>query len=120
EAGEIEVVVVGHRAVLQQQLDDRSIARAAVGCGDRAAERRPAGRPGPLRHQVTRRAELVDLRREVDRQYGTSSASQRNCISGAAALQTRAYSPTKPGATTSLSLSRVEPKELFRLRSSAN
>ena len=53
-------------------------------------------------------------------QYGTSSASQRNCINGAAARQMRAYSSTKPGATTSLSLSVAQPKKSFRFRSSAN
>ena len=41
-------------------------------------------------------------------------------MNGAAARQMRAYSSRKPGATTSLSLSRVEPKKSFRFKSSAS
>ena len=44
EPGQVQVVVVGYRAVLQQQLCDRRIGRAGHG----AAQRRPAaGTAGP-------------------------------------------------------------------------
>ncbi len=56
EAGEIQVVVVGDRAAVEQQLDDLSVAGTAVRDGDGAAQRphapASAGTPGRLAHRV--------------------------------------------------------------------
>jgi hypothetical protein len=48
EPGQVQVVVVGDRAVLQQQLRDRRVGRAGHG----AAQRRPATGPAGPRDRV--------------------------------------------------------------------